>query len=233
MGRIEHHRAADFAQDRQGPHVRHQRIVAEAGPALAGHDIRITRPDHLGDDVLHVPWGQELTLLDIDRLARRRSGQQQVGLTAQEGRDLQHIHRLGGDAAMFLGMDVGQHRQARDLADFGEDGQGAFQTETARSRRRGAVGLVETGLVDDADIQPLADLLQRMGHLQRVLAALQLAGPGNEDDALAATDGDRPLQALGVVDKGVRLGQGGIPGFAAWRRAADAPLMRRSGGVEQ
>ena len=77
--------------------------------------------------------------------------------------------------------------------------------------------------VHDADIEPFADLLQRMGHFQRVLAALQLARAGDEDDALAAADADGALQAVLDVDDGVRLGHGELPGMRSWRR----PLLRR------
>lgn len=109
---------------------------------------------------------------------------------------------------MLLGVHIRQHRQARDLADLGEDRQRALKPESARGRGAGPVRLVETGLVDDADVQPLADLLQRMGHFQRVLAALQLARAGDEDDALPAADGNRTAQTGLDVDDGVRLGQG-------------------------
>ncbi len=48
-------------------------------------------------------------------------------------------------------------------------GSDCASAEAARSRCAGAVGLVEGGFVDDADLQPRGDLLQRGGHLQRVL----------------------------------------------------------------
>ena len=44
----------------------------------------------------------------------------------------------------------------------------------------GAVGLVERGLVDEADAEPRRDLLQRRRHLERVRAAFQLARPGDQ-----------------------------------------------------
>ena len=49
------------------------------------------------------------TLIALAGLAR---GEQQVGLAAQEGRDLQHIDRLGGRRALLRRMHIGQHRQA-------------------------------------------------------------------------------------------------------------------------
>src|SRR5690606_15537631 len=127
----------------------------------------------------------------------------------QEGRDLQHVHDLADRAALGLGVDVGQGRQAGDFADFGEDRQGVFQADAARGAGAGAVRLVEAGLIDDAEVQPLADLLQRMGGLKRVLAAFHLARAGDEDDAGAAADDDGFLEAFGQGDDGVRRGHGG------------------------
>ena len=53
--------------------------------------LGLPRAGDLGDDVLHVPGRQELALLDVDDLAGLRGGDQQVGLAAQEGRDLQDV----------------------------------------------------------------------------------------------------------------------------------------------
>ncbi|MNC72751.1 hypothetical protein D3C75_1238480 [compost metagenome] len=92
-------------------------------------------------------------------------------------------------------MDVGQGRQAGDFTDFGEDRHRVLQADPARGGGAGAVRLVEAGLVDNADVQPLADFLQTMRRLQRVLAAFHLAGAGDEDDATTAADHDGLLEA--------------------------------------
>ena len=48
----------------------------------------------LGDDVPHVARRQELSLLDVDRLAGAGRGHEEIGLPGQERRDLQHVDDL-------------------------------------------------------------------------------------------------------------------------------------------
>ena len=117
----------------------------------------------LRGDVLHVPGRQELALLDVDRAAGLRRGDQQVGLPAQEGRDLQHVDRLGDRRALLGRVHVGQHRHAEALAHLGEDRQALLHAEAARGVGAGAVRLVEAGLVDEADAELARELGQRAG----------------------------------------------------------------------
>ena len=106
--------------------------------------------------MLHVPGREKLALLDVDRAPGARRGDQQIGLAAEEGGDLQHVDRLRRDRALRALVHVGEHRQAERLADFGEDRQRRLQPDAARAGARGAVGLVERGLEDEADLAPLA-----------------------------------------------------------------------------
>jgi hypothetical protein len=77
---------------------------------------------------------------------------------------------------------VGDHGQAEALADLGEHRQRAVEPDAAPAAERGAVGLVERGLVDQPDAEPPADLLEPGRHLQRVRAAFHLAGPCQHGD---------------------------------------------------
>ena len=88
----------------------------------------------LADDVRHVPRRQELALLDVDDLAGRRRRQQQIGLPAQERRDLQHVDRLRGLGALRGLVHVGQHGQTERGADLGKDRQRLRQADAARGR---------------------------------------------------------------------------------------------------
>jgi hypothetical protein len=87
-------------------HVFGQALLARGGAGLV-------------DDVLHVVRRQELALLDVHRLAALRHGADEVGLPAQEGRRLQHVHHGGHVGDLGLVVHVGQdgHGQlARTLA---------------------------------------------------------------------------------------------------------------------
>ena len=69
-------------------------------------------------------------------------GQQQVGLAAEEGGDLQHVHRLGRRGALLGGVHVGERGQAGARAHLGEDRRGP----RAMPMPRAAVALVRLAL---------------------------------------------------------------------------------------
>ncbi len=224
MGGVEHHGATDLGQDRKRAHVGDQGVVAERDAPLAGHDVGVARLRDLFDHVLHVPGGEELPLLHIDRATGLRRGDQQVGLAAEEGGDLQHVHRLGHGRALLGRVHVGQGGQAKGLADLGEHRQSRLQPDTADAARGGAVRLVERGLVDQPDPQPSADLLQRLGGLQRVGAALH--GAGASDQAQRQGIADAHHRATGGLhfDDGV----GGHRSSDQWRWPSPRPRCRQA-----
>ncbi len=139
--------------------------------------------------MLHVPGREKLPLLDIDRAAGARRGDEQIGLAAEKGGDLQDVDSLRGHRALRAFVDVGQHGQARGLADFGEDRQRRFEPDAPRAAAGGAVGLVERGLEDETDVASRGDLLQRRGHFERVGAAFELAGAGDEGERQIGAEG--------------------------------------------
>ncbi len=84
---IEDHRAIRFTHDRQTAHIRNEIVIAEGGTTLANHQrvgaaISLTG---FRDDVFHIPRGEELTFLDVDRLATRRHLLNDVRLAAKKG----------------------------------------------------------------------------------------------------------------------------------------------------
>jgi len=179
-----------FAHDRQRTHVGHEIVVAEGDSALAHHDGvgAVVRLFRLVYDVLHVARRQKLTLLDVHRLARCRHGMDEVGLPTQEGGGLQHVdHR--GDCGDFLnGVDVGEHRHAELLPDVGENLQPLVHAGSTKRLARAAVGLIVGRLVDEGDAQLRADLLERAGGVERHVARLDYARPGNQEKWLVETD---------------------------------------------
>ena len=134
----------------------------------------------LGRDLLHVPRRQELALLDVDRAAGLGGGAQQVGLAAEEGGDLQHVDHLGHGLALPALVDVGQHRQARGLLHLGQDLDALLQPDATRAGGAGAVGLVERALVDQRHAQLVGEPLELARHRERMVAALDGAGPGDQ-----------------------------------------------------
>ena len=181
MRGVEDHRRAGIAgQDRQRPHVGDEGVVAERGAALGHQHVAVSRSGDFRHYVLHVPGRQELALLNVDGLAGFCRGDQQIGLSAEERGDLQHVDG-GRDAGALLDLvNVCQHRNAEAVANVGENRQRLVEAHAARAFRTRSVGLVERGFVDEADLQPRRDLLQRLGHFQCMGAALQRAGAGDQ-----------------------------------------------------
>ena len=110
---VEDHRRSRLGEDRQRAHVGDERVVAEGHAALGDEHLRVAGADDLGDDMNHVPGGEELALLHVDDLAGPRRGDEEIGLAAEEGRDLQHIDGFSDCGALLCLMHVGEHGQVR------------------------------------------------------------------------------------------------------------------------
>src|SRR5262249_28822767 len=102
------------------------------------------------------------------------------------------------------------------------------------SERR-AVGLVERGLVDKADPQAAADLLEGGGHLQRMTAALHLARAGEQRDRpvvgeghIADGNGGVRLGCIAHAPSLARRGRVASPRARSWGRNARAYPLRPS-----
>lgn len=115
---------------------------------------------------------------------------QHVGLARQESRNLQDIDMRRHDGALLLGVDIGQHRERKFLAQFVEDGKCRVHAGAARRRQRGAVGLVVAGLVDEAYSEPAGQFLQRAGHVESVLTRLELARAGDQRQSRLVVEDD-------------------------------------------
>ena len=87
--------------------------------------------------------------------------------------------------------------------------------------RAGAVRLVERGLVDEADAEPRGDLLQRRRHLERMRAAFQRAGPGDQRQRQRIAEARLP-----DGDDGVGGGLGGHCGPRLRARMARGRTVR-------
>ena len=169
-----------------------QRVVAEAGAALAQQDLVVARAGELGRDVLHVPGRQELALLDIDRPAGFGRGQQQVGLAAQESRDLQHVDCFRHRPALLRRMDVGQDRQPQVSRTSARIGRLGFQADA-----RGALpsevrlALSKRGLVDQAD----AELARQLGQRVRWSPARAPGSPDAQGPAIRTNGRSLPMES--------------------------------------
>ena len=79
-------------------------------PALGDDDARVAGVHDLPHRVRHVVGRQELTLLDVDDASGLRRGHQEVGLPAQERRNLQDVGHRGRGRRVRRLVDVGENR---------------------------------------------------------------------------------------------------------------------------
>ena len=99
----------------QTAHIGYQCVVAEACTALGKHNVMIACFLNLFDNIFHVPRCQELAFFYINSLAGFGSCINQIGLAAQEGRDLQNIYNLSSLISLPGLVDIGYYRNAQIL----------------------------------------------------------------------------------------------------------------------
>ena len=193
MGGIEDHGAAERLELGQAAVIHHQGVVAEAGaplgepePAAAGLQAEFRQ---LGHHLGHVPGRQELALFHIHAPGaarhRRRGGLEQIGLTAEVGGNLEHIHHLSSRCRLVAFVDVGEHRQGEALAHLLKNRQALLGPGPTERPAGAAVGLIEAGLEHVVDAEPLAELAHLIGDLQHEVAALDHAGAGDQAQGVA------------------------------------------------
>ena len=96
MGHVEYNRIAEGPHDRECPEVDNEIVVAEGRAALRQHQVFVFRGGKFTDNVLHVPRRKKLTLLNVDRLAGIRCGNEKIRLPAEKSRYLNDIEDFGG-----------------------------------------------------------------------------------------------------------------------------------------
>ncbi len=111
----------------------------------------------------------------------------EIGLTAQKCRGLQHIHNGRDRFDLVYAVHVGQHRHAKLRFDFTQYFQSGIHPEAAKRLSRTAIGLVIRGLVNERQIQFTANFLQSAGCIHRHLLRLDYAGPCNQKQRAVQT----------------------------------------------
>ena len=100
-------------------------------------------------------------------------------------------------------MNVGEHRNAGFLLDRAENVEALAQSGSAIGLAAGAIRFIEGGLEDERKLEPLGDGGDRARHLQRVLATLDHARPGDQHERrrLAERQGPNGYRHAMIVSK--------------------------------
>ena len=185
--------------------------------------------DELVDDVPHVPGREELALLDVDDLAGLGRGDEEIGLPAEEGRDLEDVDDRRDDRALLALVDVGEDRHAELAPEIGEDRQRRVEPHAALAGETGAVRLVEGGLVDEADAEAGRHLLEPAGDVEGMRAEFELARAGDErerkvvaEDGFADRDVGVGLHGGGTIAARIGTGDSGDRGQSVPTRPSKA-----------
>ena len=176
----------ECAHDGERAHVDDEIVIAEAGAALGEKDAGVAGGGDLLNGVLHVLGCDELSLLHVDGATGFSGGDQQVGLAAEEGRNLKDIAGLGCRAAVLRLVHVGEDGEVRLSGDAAQDARAFGEAGTAEAGDRGAIGLVIGSLEDVGDAEVAGDALNGIGHEARVLLAFDDARAGDEEELTRA-----------------------------------------------
>ena len=103
VGGVEHHGPAEAAHDGEAAHIDDQIVVAERSAALGDQNFVVAGGGDLLGGVLDIVRRDELALLDIHDAAGAAGGDQQIGLAAEECRDLQNVDGLRRRASACAG----------------------------------------------------------------------------------------------------------------------------------
>jgi len=178
---IENH-GRELAHEGKRAKINDEVVVAERRAALREEDALVACGADLFDAMMHVPRGNELAFLDVDGAAGAACGDEQVGLAAEEGGNLQDIDCFGGDFAVARLMNVRENRQAGIFGNAGEDARAFNQARAAKALDAGAVGLVVAGFEDEGDMEIGGNALNGVSHGAGMRLGLDDTGARNEKE---------------------------------------------------
>ena len=189
MGDVEYHRAAVLLHLGYAAVVHDKVLVAEGGAALGYRNLRVACLAHFLHGVCHGSGRQELSFLDVYHLSGACRRHKQVGLTAEEGRNLKHVDKLGGHGGLWSRVDVGHNGYAVSVADFFKDVQRFKVADPCKGVEARAVGLAIGAFEHIGYAQAVGDLLYAAGYVESHLLPLYGTWAGKEEEVAAGGGG--------------------------------------------
>ena len=181
MRRVEYH-GRKLAHDGKRAHIDNEIVVAETGTTLGQKNLRVARLAAFLHCVPHVPRRNELSFFDVYGAAAERSGDHEIGLAAQECRNLQHIDYFCDLRDITHFMNVGQNRNLQFALNFFQNAQAFFNAGSTKAANRSAIGFVIAGFEDERKTERPRDAFDDLGHANGMLFALNDARAGDEKE---------------------------------------------------
>ena len=166
--------------------VDHKVGVPKSRPALRQHHVRVARVDHLLRRKTHRIRRQKLSLFNVHDPPRMRRRDQQVRLSTEEGRDLQHVHKLRCQGRLMRLVNIRHGRDAQPLAHLAENTERPLVTDAREGINARSIRLAIRPLEDIRDTQSGRDLRHTLRNAQRHLLALNHARAGQEEELFCA-----------------------------------------------
>src|SRR6185312_13310828 len=177
-------RAARLAEYRERAHVGDEVVIAEREAALAHEDRLVAGRARFLDDVPHLPRREELALFDVHGLPLSCDTQDEIRLSAQERRRLQHIDDRRGIGERGVLVHVREHGHPEIAFDALENLESGIEPRAAKARSGRAIRLVERRLEDERNAEAAGERLEGSGDLERERLALDDARARNEKEGL-------------------------------------------------
>jgi len=179
MCRIKYHRGK-FLHDRQRSHVHDKVVVTEARAALRQKNFGVTGFAALFHRVAHIPWGNELALLDVNGSTAERRCNYKIRLAAEKRWNLQDVDSVRYVCNVGDFVDIREHRDAELVFNFFQNAQAFLYSRSAKAANRSAVCFVVTGLEDEGKSERLGHAFDNLCHANGVLFAFDHAGTSNQ-----------------------------------------------------
>jgi hypothetical protein len=166
-------------------------VIAEAAATLGDQDARVTAFGHFRDRVPDVVWREELAFLDVDHASGSGRRNQQIGLPAEECRNLQNVGDVGRRLRVGWFVNVGDDRHAERRLDPRQHAKSLVEARSAERADRGAVRFVVRRLEDVRETGASRDVGHAPRDVVSVLLAFDHTRAGDQRQRRAAADRDR------------------------------------------
>lgn len=163
--------------DAKTTHVDHKVLIPKGAAAFGLPDFGGIRCFKFFHYKLHFLRREELTLLDVDSARGFSGGEKQVGLTAEEGGDLEDIDDRTDRFALLGQVDVCNGFEAVFFLNRLKDFEPRVDSDTAVAMQGGPVGFVEGPFKEDIEFGVfLLQALQAIGYRATGIEAFKRAG---------------------------------------------------------